>query len=337
MHMANNGEILTFGEILLRYSSPVGQRLHQVNRLDIHPGGAELNVAANLVHLGHPVRMVTALPDNALGQLARRYIRAYGVRLAGDLAARGRMGVYYYEPGAAPRPGVVTYDRAGSAFSRYSWSRVDWAELLPREGVFFTTGITAALGRRAAVGMRAAMETARRRGCRVAFDVNYRAKLWPATRARAVLGPLLELVDWLFTSRDDAVVVLGAPDDEPEQLLGWLADRFSLRLATMVYNPPGAGGEPLRWRAVAWYEGRCYSHDETTPLETVDRMGAGDAYAAGFLWGLLRTGDVQHALRCGSGLMALKNTFAGDVCPVSAEELEQLIRGDRRHRASVRR
>ncbi|REJ37087.1 MAG: hypothetical protein DIU82_02000 [Bacillota bacterium] len=337
MEMANYGEVLTFGEVLLRYSTPVGERLHQADRLQVHPAGAELNVAANLVHLGYPARMVTALPDNPLGQLARRRIQAFGVPLVCETASRGRMGVYYYEPGAAPRPGVVTYDRVGSAFSRYPWSQLDWNRVMPKQGVFFTTGITAALSRRCAVGIRLAMETAKQRQNCIAFDVNYRAKLWPVARARSVLLPLLEMVDWLFTSRGDAVTVLGAPDDEPEKLLAWLADRFALRLVTMVYNPPAPEGSALRWRAVAWHEGRFYTHDETAPLETVDRMGAGDAYAAGFLWGMLRTGDVQHALRCGSAMMALKNTFIGDVCPIAADELEQLISGDVLQRAGVRR
>ncbi|MBO8141726.1 MAG: sugar kinase [Firmicutes bacterium] len=324
--MGNRREVLTFGEVLLRYSTDPGERVRDAHRFHVHVAGSELNVAASLAHLGQRVRMVTALPASPLGALARRKIASYGVVLAGDMAAPGRMGTYYYEPGVPPRPAVVTYDRDGSAFSRYPWTRFDWSKAVAPAGVLFTTGITAALSPEAAGGIRAAMEAAHQAGILIAFDVNYRSKLWPASEARRVLLPLLERVQYLFTSWDDAVDVLGAPGDSPETLLEWLARQFSLRCATMVYNPPDAD-PAVRWRAAAWCEGRYVFHDETAPVQTVDRVGAGDAYAAGFLWALLETGDVREGVRLGSAMMALKCTYRGDVCLADPDDVRRLANG----------
>lgn len=324
--MENRRQVLTFGEVLLRYSTDPGERIKDAHRFHVHLAGAELNVAASLAQLGQPVRMVTALPGDPLGALARRRAAAYGLELEGDMAAAGRMGVYYYEPGVPPRPGLVTYDRADSAFARYPWSSFDWERVMPRGGVFFTSGITAAVGPEGAAGIRAAMEAAAAASTAVAFDVNYRSKLWTPEEARSVLLSFMPSVQWLFTSWDDAVGVLGAPDGSAEQLLAWLADTFSLRCVTMVYNPPELAAA-VRWRAAAWCDGRYAFHDETAPLHTVDRVGAGDAYAAGFLWAFLRSGDVQEALRVGSALMALKATYRGDVCPADPEDVERLMTG----------
>lgn len=313
--------IVTFGEAMLRYSVEPGERLSHADVLRIHPGGAELNVGVGLANLGEPVRYVTALPDSPLGQRMWRFIAEQGVEVVGDLAAPGRMGIYYLEPGVPPRPGVVTYDRQDSAFSRYPWSQFDWERVLEPGGVFLTTGITAALSAEALEGVRRSLETAARKGLLVVFDVNYRSKLWTPEEAREALVPLLKHVNLLFTSVSDATVILGAPEMDPEELPAWLASRYELDGVTLVYTPE-APKEPIQWRAFAWYKGETASYDQPAGVVAVDRLGAGDAYAAGFLWSLRQGKSLADAVRYGSAMMALKNTIHGDFGPFGPEELE---------------
>ena len=322
--MVESPRLVAFGEALLRYSVPIGQRIETARTLTVHPAGAELNVAVDLAHLGWRVRFVSALPDNPLGRLALRVIRSHGVEAAGHLAAPGRMGVFYYEPGAAPRGGEVTYDRADSAFSRFPWHEYNWEEAIDAHSVFLTSGITPALSPQAAAGVQAALRAAKGRAKLVAFDVNYRSKLWSPAEAREAIVPLLAYVDCLFVSADDAVRVLGAPPVEPEAMLPWLADRFSLQGVAMVYNPtPSPGAAPVQWRALVWRAGKLAAYDQPAGVMTIDRLGAGDAFAAGVLWTWMQGRPVQDLARYGSAMMALKCTFEGDFCPVSAQELER--------------
>lgn len=306
---------------MLRYSVEPGERLAEASVLRIHPGGAELNVGVGLANLGEPVRYVTALPESPLGLRMWRFIATHGIEVAGDLAAPGRMGIYYLEPGVPPRPGVVTYDRQDSAFSRYPWSQFDWESVMEPGGVFLTTGITAALSAEALAGVREALATAARQGMTVVFDVNYRSKLWTAEAAREALVPLLEHVNLLFTSMSDASLILGAPEMAPEELPAWLASRFGLQGVTLVHTPEEQK-EPIQWRALAWYKGESASYDQPAGVVTVDRLGAGDAYAAGFLWSLRQGKSLADAVRYGSAMMALKNTIHGDFGPFRPQELE---------------
>lgn len=342
LQAGEQGVVVAFGEPMLRYSVPQGTRLAETRSLLIHPGGAELNVLADLAGLGETVRYVTALPPSPLGLLMRRYMHWYGVRVAGDLAAPGRMGIYYYEPGAAPRPGVVTYDRDGSSFSRYPWSGFDWDAVMEPGDLFLTTGITAALGPEPLAGVRRALERASRAGVTTVFDVNYRSKLWSQEEARRTIVPLLQHVDILFTSVPDAVGILGAPSLPPEELPAWLAQRFQLKAVTLVHTPaPSQRADrhekpeaTIQWRAVAWRDGETAVWDQPAGVVTIDRLGAGDAYAAGFLWALRRGKPLTDAVRYGSAMMALKNTVTGDFCPVQPEELEAMAAG---HAGGVQR
>ena len=305
---------------MLRYSVEPGERLAEANTLRIHPGGAELNVGVGLANLGERVRYVTALPDSPLGLRMWRFIAMHGIEVAGDLAAPGRMGIYYLEPGVPPRPGVVTYDRQDSAFSRYPWSTFDWEKVMEPGGIFLTTGISAALSAEALAGVRRALETAARMGMTVVFDVNYRSKLWTPEAAREALVPLLEHVHLLFTSVSDASLILGAPAMAPEELPAWLASRFGLDGVTLVHTPEHQ--EAIQWRALAWYKGESASYDQPAGVVTIDRLGAGDAYAAGFLWAFRHGKSLADAVRYGSAMMALKNTIHGDFGPFRPEELE---------------
>lgn len=343
MKSMGNAVAVGFGEIMLRYSPPFGTSLADARQVSVHAGGTEFNVVAAMTKLGFKGRLVTALPDNPLGESARRIATAHGVDLCGGLKASARMGVYYYEPGSRPRPGNVTYDRAASAFARYRWDEADWSTFLPDQGVFFTTGITAALSEYALIGVEAALrEAAARPDVFIAFDVNYRSKLWSEEDAGRAISPLLKHVDCLFTARADAIGVLGAPDGPVQHMLQWLAQRFDLPTVAMVYNPTADeivetkdGGGPLpQWRAGAWHKGELFVYDQVDAVDSVDRIGAGDAFAAGFLTALTALGDVKEALRYGSTLMALKNTYAGDFWPGTKSELELLLQGSG---SSVRR
>lgn len=326
--MTNLLPFIGFGEMLLRYSPPPGVPLGAAPSLEVHVGGSEFNVAAAMAGLGHRATVITAVPAGPTGDGGRRAAALRGVQLAGDVAAPGRMGVYYYESGAAPRPGVVTYDRSDSAFSRVAWARAPWSELLPDRGIFFTTGITAALGPGPLAGVQRGLRAAAERGLFVAFDVNFRAKLWTAAEAGRTVRPLLEHVHTLFTSAEDAVHVLGAPEGPPEAQLPWLARTYGVAVVATVFNPsPVEEGarDTVLWRAAAWRDEELFVYDQKPPLHTVERIGAGDAFAAGFLSVAASRGSVAAALRRGSVLMALKSTYKGDFWPGTKEELDRLL------------
>ncbi len=318
--------MVAFGEALLRYSVPLGERLWFARELRVHAAGAELNLAADLAQVGVDVRYVSAIPDNPVGRLATTLIQETGLSTAYLRREAGRMGVFYFEPGAPPRPGRVEYDRADSAFALFPWDQHPWNEVVAGASWLFTTGITAALGAGPLAGVRAALAAAGRAGVRRAFDINYRAKLWSPEEAAVTLRPLLADVDLLFTSQGDAARILGAPLAPGEEMVQWVSRQFGIPMVAMVYNPsPASAPERPSWRCVAWRAGELAVFDQPAGVLTVDRVGAGDAFAAGFLYGLLGGHPLETALRYGSALMALKNTVLGDFARLTREELEEVV------------
>jgi len=307
-------DAFTLGETMVRLTPKGHTRLEEAAQLELRTGGSESNVAVALVRLGMRAMWASRLPDNPLGRLTARRLTGFRVDLS---AVRwvddGRMGLYFIEAGAAPRPSTVLYDRAGSAAAGMTPEDFNWSLLDGCRHVHLT-GITFALGPGpAATAARAARE-AKARGLSLSLDVNYRARLWSAAAARAALEPVLPAVDLLICPAADAREVFDLPED-PES-----AARDLAALAGGAQTALTLGGEgALLWDGAAFHRAAAF------PVQAVDRVGAGDAFDAGLLWGFLR-GDAPRGLALGMAMAALKHTMPGDEWVGSLEEAEALLR-----------
>lgn len=318
-------DVVTFGEAMVRLAPPRFQRLEQARSLDVEIGGAELNAAAGLTRLGRSAAWVSRLPDNPLGRLIANRVREAGVsdefvQYADD----GRCGLYFLEFGAAPRASGILYDRKDSSVSRVSPGTFDWPAIFRGAKWFHVTGITAALSDGAAATVREAMRAAKAAGVSVCVDLNYRSKLWTPEQAGRVMGDLLPLCRVLIASEGDAQTLFGITGADFAEVAAKLRDRFGVWAVVGVKRET-----PLVWRnrvgAVAaaadeviespWYE-----------VEIVDRLGAGDALAAGLLHGLL-DGDLEKGVLYGAALGALKHTVPGDLPWLDRAEVEAVLAG----------
>lgn len=312
-HAMPHFEITTIGETMLRLSVPSGVRLETATQFDVRPGGAESNVAALLARLGRRTAWCGALPDSALGRLAANALRMAGVNLDGVVwCDQARMGLYFIEFAAPPRPTQVLYDRTASCAAQMTPARVDWDCLLDTR-LLHLTGITPALSPGCHALVTEARDRARAAGVAISFDVNYRAKLWRAVQAAAVLEPLLKEVDVLFCSQADAQRLFGL-HAAPEAAIVELAERMGAGLTVMTI---GANG------VLAW-DGATLHRQPALPAVVLDRPGAGDALAAGVLQGWL-AGDLARGLRYGVTLAALALSQQGDIVVTTLDELESLL------------
>lgn len=306
-------DVTTFGETMLRLSVPPGRRLETASALDLHPGGAESNVVSLLARLGARTAWCGALPNSALGRLAANHLRMAGVNLDG-VAWRidGRMGLYFVEFAAPPRATQVIYDRANSCAAQMTREQMDWEHLLDAR-LLHLTGITPALSSECAHLTEEAIQRAQSAGIAVSFDVNYRARLWSASDAARTIGRLIDGVDLLFCSQADAERLF-AIDGAPEDAVRRLADRVKTSITVMSIGVKGV---------VAW-DGASLHRQAAVETSVIDRPGAGDALAAGMLFGWLQ-GDLGLGLRYGATLAALALSQMGDIVITNREEVESLL------------
>jgi 2-dehydro-3-deoxygluconokinase len=326
--------MVCFGEMLLRLSAPDSERLLQTPRLRVHVGGAEANVAVSLAHLGHPAVMASVLPDNPLGRACLGELRRQGVGTEGIRFAPGRMGLYFFTPGAGHRPSEVLYDREASAFALAAPDLIDWDTLLKGAGWLHLSGIVAAVSPRAAQAARLAVRKARTHGLLVSFDCNYRATLWEGreSEARPILKEIVSETDLLFASDRDIALILGedfgatpAPDRFQRAARAMLAACPLLKqVATTVRVEHSVDHHDL--------SGLSCSHAEMCTSRTysigriVDRIGSGDAFAAGLLHASI-TGLAQPAaLDFAVAAACLKHSIPGDFNLVSHEDVLRVVR-----------
>jgi 2-dehydro-3-deoxygluconokinase len=318
-------DVVTFGEAMVRLSPPDFGRLEQADRLDVRVGGAELNTAAGLARLGRSAAWVSRLTDNPLGRLIAGRARAAGVCTEHVLwTSSDRVGVYYLELGAAPRPSGVLYDRKGAAIANIRPGMVDWADLFGRVRWFHVTGITPALSPSASETTREALQAARNQGVQTSIDLNYRAKLWGTEEAGRCMTDLMACCDVLITTEEDAERVFRITGKNYDDVAAQLAGRFPLRVVAITLRE-----NPLVWRnswtAIAYQEGKAF-RTRTYEVEIVDRLGAGDSFAAGLIHGLL-DGDLQKGLDYGVAASALKHSIPGDFAWITRDEVESLLKG----------
>ncbi len=309
-------DLVGLGEVMLRLAAPPPLRLDQALSLDVQIGGSEANVLAAVSRLGLRTGLITALPaEHAWGDRTVRELWGHGVDCAGVLRRPGsRMGLYFLEYGPPPRAVRVLYDRRESALSQLVPDEVDWG-LVRDARMVHLSGITPALGENLRAVIRRACREAQDAGVPISFDVNYRSRLWSAKEARDFLAEVLPAVRYLFIGSDDAATVfeLAGP---PEAVLNGL--RKIAPAATIALTLGEAGSAALAG-AVVHRPSRLYT------VTTVDRVGAGDAFAAGFLWRVLTGRSVQEAIDAATALAALKCTIWGDIALVRAVEVEELL------------
>jgi len=312
-------DLVSLGEVMLRLAAPPPQRLEQAVSLDVQIGGSEANVAAACARLGLRTAFISAFPAaHAWADRAVRELTGHGVDCAGVLRPEGvRMGLYFLEYGMPPRPVRILYDRRDSAMSRLQPDDVDWTRLQGAR-LLHLSGITPALGENLREVIRRAVREAAAADVPLSLDINYRSRLWTPKEARDFLVEVLPAVRYLFVGADDAETVFERTG-APEAVLAGL--RTLAPQATIALTLGEAGAAVLEGGTV-WRPRKRYT------VSVVDRVGAGDAFAAGFLWALLTGGGAQAAVDAGTALAALKCTIWGDIALVGRAELEELMASD---------
>lgn len=314
-----SGRLVFFGELLIRLTAPGNELLMQSPSLALHVGGAEANVAIGLSHLGHDCAMVSKTPSNALGRGAVAAVRGAGVDCTAVTPHPGRMGLYFLSVGAGLRASEIVYDRAGSSFAATGPENYDFDRLLAGAGLLHLSGITPALGPRSAEAALAAARAAKRFGVPVSFDGNYRAMLWEAwdSDPRAILSELIGTADILFGNHRDLSLVLGKEfsgegEDRRREAAeaGFIAFPGLKLIASTARHTVTADHHRIAARVDL--RDSSYQTPEIDVTGIVDRIGAGDAFAAGVLHAHLSGGDARAMAESGLALTCLKHSLPGD-------------------------
>ena len=333
-------KVVTFGEIMMRLSPPGFERLLQSPSLVATFGGGEANVAVSLAQFGLDSWYVTRLPNNPIGDAAMRALRAEGVRTEAIARGGDRVGIYFAESGASQRASVVVYDRARSAISEMAPGTVDWSRVFDGAAWFHVTGITPALGANAVACTTEAVEAAKAAGARISVDLNFRKKLWSESAAQQVMRPLMKSVDVVIANEEDIQAVLGLSVANTDVVGGHLdvaAYRTVAQQITRELGPSmvaitlreSVSASDNGWSAVLW-DGQAdqFHQSQRYDLRLVDRIGGGDSFAAGLIYGLVSGRSSADSLRFAVAASALKHSIPGDFNRASVEEVDRLAAGD---------
>ena len=339
---------VTFGEIMLRLAPAGFERFTQARRFDVIYGGGEANVAVSLANYGLPVEYVTRLPAQDIGEACIQFLRQYGVGTTHIARGGDRLGIYYMEMGAAQRGSQVIYDRAGSSLATIEPGMIDWKSAFAGADWFHWTGITPAISRGAAETCLEAIRTAREMGLTVSCDLNYRSKLWKwGKKASEVMPELVSLCDVSIGNEEDAAKVFGIAAAGVDVTAGIvdaeayrdvceeLARRFPSLKTICVTLRGSISASHNTWSGVLWDGGAMFTGRQYDITHIVDRVGGGDAFAGGLIYGLKTYGaDRQSALGFAIAASCLKHTIIGDFNMVSVGEVNKLMGGDASGRVS---
>ncbi|HEX8552827.1 MAG TPA: sugar kinase [Abditibacteriaceae bacterium] len=331
-------KIVTFGEIMMRLATPDRLRFGQAKELEITYGGGEANVAVSLCNFGLDAAFVTKLPKNPFGEGAIQSLRGLGVDTSKIARGGERIGIYFLETGASQRASVVVYDRAGSAISGVKAGEFDWKELFEGASWFHFTGITPALGPDVAAATKEAAKAAKEMGLTVSCDLNYRKKLWTPAEAQATMSEIMEFVDVAIGNEEDAEKVFGIKAQGTdvsggeighagyEEVARTLAERFGFKTVAITLRE-SRSADNNGWSAMLLHEGEILN-SKTYDLHIVDRVGGGDSFAGGLIYGLVTGKSGQDALEFAVAASCLKHSISGDFNLVSVGEVEALMGGD---------
>jgi 2-dehydro-3-deoxygluconokinase len=342
------GKIVTFGEIMLRLSPPGYQRFSQARVFDVIYGGGEANVAVSLANYGLPVDFVTRIPQNDIGEACIAFLRQYGVGVEKIVRGGERLGIYFLEMGSMQRGSKVVYDRAFSAISTIEPGMIDWGSVFSHACWFHWTGITPAISAGTAAVCLEAVRTAKEMGLTVSCDLNYRKKLWKWGKPPGeVMLELVKFTDVAIGNEEDAEKVFGIKAPESDVTAGkiesgqyryvceQLASRFPNLKTIAITLRASISASHNTWSAVLWHEDNFYVGPAFDITHIVDRVGGGDAFMGGLIYGLRTySQDYQRALNFAVAASCLKHSIFGDFNLVSVEEVEKLMGGDASGRVS---
>lgn len=333
-------KVVTMGEIMLRLSTSGYSRFVQAQNYEANFGGGEANVAVALSNYGFESYFISKLPKHEIGQAAVNSLRRFGVRT--DYIVRGadRVGIYYLETGASQRASKVIYDRANSAVTTLAKNELNWDDIFKDAKWFHWTGITPALGKAVQESLKEACEAAKKRGVTISADLNYRAKLWTTKEAQSVMVPLMDYVDVCIANEEDAEKSLGfkagttniesAELDEKGyfELAKQLKSKFNFKAVAITLRESYSASRN-GWSALLHDNKDCKEpfRSKRYDVQIVDRVGGGDSFASGLIYGLLTKQNTKDALEFAVAASCLKQTIPGDFNLVSIDEVEKLAKG----------
>lgn len=329
-------KVVTFGEIMLKFSPKPYRRILQSTEMDVEYAGAEANVAVSLANYGKMVSFVSKLPDNDLGDAAINSLRHFGVDVSNIVRGGERIGIYFAEKGASQRPSKVIYDRKGSAIACAETKSFDWDSIFDGADWFHFTGITPALSDSLAAICLEACSLAKSKGITISCDLNYRKKLWTREKAQKVMTKLCQYVDVCIVNEEDASDVFCIDAEHCDVNSGKIDERSYANVAQKLQQLFGfkyvaitlresISASDNNWSAILFDGQQVYSSRKYA-IHIVDRIGGGDAFGAGLIYGLLTYKDVQRTLDFAVAASCLKQTIEGDFNLVSVAEVENLMR-----------
>ncbi|HEY5325628.1 MAG TPA: sugar kinase [Mucilaginibacter sp.] len=331
-------KVVTLGEIMLRLSTPDYKRFVQSDSFDVTYGGGEANVAAALCNYGLNGTFISKVPANPIGQAAINHLRRYGVDT--QFVARGgkRLGIYFLETGASMRASQVIYDRADAAISEADISEFDFDKIFENADWFHTTGITPALSDKAAALTEAALKAAKGKGITTSIDLNYRKKLWSKEKAREVMTKLCQYVDVCIGNEEDADTALGFKSagtdvtkgelnlDGYKDVFKQMKAKFGFKFIASTLRESHSASDN-GWSALV-YDGAEFYHTKQYEVRIIDRVGSGDSFASGFIYGLVTGLTMRNAAEFGVAASAIKHTIPGDLNLATLAEVQELVKGD---------
>ena len=327
--------VVTFGELMLKLS-PLGYgRFVQSSQFNVEYSGAEANVAVSLSNYGIPAKFVTALPKHELGDAAVNVLRRFGVDTSSIVRSDKRIGIYFAEKGASQRPSKVIYDRADTAISNANPTDFDWNTIFQGVEWFHFTGITPALSEGLANICLEACRAAKAKGITISCDLNYRQKLWSRDCAKKVMSELCQYVDICIANEEDASDVFGITAENSEvgnslinlqsyaSVARQLQESFGFKKVAITLRESISASDN-NWSAIL-YDGQQIYTSRKYAIHIVDRIGGGDSFGAGLIYGLTQYGEPQKALEFAVAASCLKQTIEGDFNLVSKAEVENLM------------
>ena len=322
----------------MRLATPQRLRFSQAKELELTYGGGEANVAVSLANYGLEAAFVTKLPKNPFGDGAIQQLRGLGVDTTQIARGGERIGIYFLETGASQRASVVVYDRAGSAIAGVKAGDFDWESIFEGASWFHFTGITPALGPDVAAATKEAAQAAKKMGLTVSCDLNYRKKLWTPAQAQATMSEIMEWVDVAIGNEEDAEKVFGIKAENTdvaggeighasyEAVARELAQKFDFQTVAITLRE-SYSADKNGWSAMLWHQNQIVN-SKKYELQIVDRVGGGDSFAGGLIYGLATGKSGQDALEFAVAASCLKHSIAGDFNLVSVAEVEALMGGD---------
>ena len=343
-------KVITFGEIMLRLSTPGYLRFGQAKQYDATFGGGEANVAVSLANYGLDAKFVTRLPKNDIAKACVNDLRSYGVDTSDIVYGGDRVGIYFLETGAVARPSKVVYDRANSSIATIQPGEIDWKTVLQGADWFHWTGITPALSQGAADACLEAIKAANEMGITVSCDLNYRKNLWKyGKQASEIMPALVEGCDVILGNEEDAEKVFGIKpegfdvtstggqiDQQRFQSVGeQLMAKFPRAKKVIITLRGSINANHNTWGGVLWDGKTLYQSPRYDITHIVDRVGGGDSFMGGLIYGLISyPEDDQRALNFAVAASCLKHTIFGDFNQVTVAEVENLMKGDGSGRVS---